>query len=108
MKKTSLRAGVAVLATAATLLGGCGSKKDDKPAASASAASPASADNGIAALTADAILAKATAALKKVGSFHMKDTMKNEGGDMSLDMKVSGQNHAGSVSKGADSKVEML
>jgi hypothetical protein len=108
MKKTSLRAGVAILATAATLLGGCGSKKDDKPSASASAASPAPADNGVAALTADAILAKAIAALKKAGSFHMTGTMKNEGGEMVLDMKVSGQNLAGSMTKSADSKIELL
>jgi hypothetical protein len=38
----------------------------------------------------------------------MKGTMKNEGAEMGLDMKVSGQNLSGSMSNGTDSKVELL
>ncbi|MGK5683142.1 hypothetical protein [Actinoplanes sp. URMC 104] len=114
MKKTLLGS-VAVLTSAALLATGCAGQDDDgakfeQPAAPAatSAAAPATpAGNGVEKLTAEQILAKAKAALKAAGSFHMKGSMKTDDGKMGLDFKIEGQNVKGTLAMDGP-RVELL
>jgi hypothetical protein len=89
---------VVPIAIAGTLLAGCGGQaKSGTPAPSAAAASTAPAGNGVADLTADEILTKATAALKKARSFQLKGDMVENGDKMSVDVKVQDKNLLGSM-----------
>jgi hypothetical protein len=108
MTKIAFRAGLAALATTTMLLSGCGGSDSAEPKGGTAATTQASADNGVAALTADEILAKAKDALTKAGSFHIAGSTSKEGETMSLDFKVSGKDFVGkmSMAKGAD--VEIL
>ena len=61
-------------------------------------------DNGVAALSADEILAKARTAMINAGSFRMKGDVTQEGGKLSLDTKRRGGDIAGTfVMAGSDS-----
>ena len=96
------------IAVAGTLLAGCGGQADSgSPAPSASATSTASADNGVAALTPDEILTKATAALEKAGSFQMKGEMEETGDTISVDLKVQGDDLSGTIGM-AGSSIQLL
>jgi hypothetical protein len=106
MKKIAFRAGIAVLATATMLLTGCGSSDSPEPKSGAAAQAPA--DNGVAALTADEILAKAKEALTKAGSFHMAGSGTSEGTTMTMDFKISGKDLSGKMSMGEGADVEIL
>jgi hypothetical protein len=108
MTKIAFRAGLAALATATMLLSGCGGSDSTEPKGGTPAASQAPADNGVAALTADEILAKAKEALTKAGSFHLAGAATTDGQTMSLDFKVSGKDFVGKMSMGKDADVEIL
>ncbi|BEL08108.1 lipoprotein [Actinoplanes sichuanensis] len=108
MTKIAFRAGLAALAAAGMLLSGCGGSDSTEPKGGTTTAAQAAADNGVAALTADEILAKAKEALTKVGSFHMAGSATTDGETMSLDFKVSGKDFAGKMSMGKDADVEIL
>jgi hypothetical protein len=96
------------IAVAGTLLAGCGGQTDTgSPAPSAAATSTASSDNGIAALTPDEILTKATAALEKAGSFQMKGEMEENGDTMSVDLKFQGDDLSGTIGM-AGSSIQLL
>ncbi|MBO3743604.1 hypothetical protein [Actinoplanes flavus] len=107
MKKTTLQAGAAALAAAAMLLAGCGSSDSSDTASTGAPAATQAADNGVAALTADEILAKAKEALKKAGSYHVKGSATQDGTEMAMDFRVSGVNFAGTLSMG-QGDVELL
>lgn len=79
------------LALATVLLAGCG--RD----AAGPVATPTPTDNGVSALTADQILAKATAALKAAKSFRMKGDVSSEGEKVKLDVKVNNTDTSGTV-----------
>jgi hypothetical protein len=104
--KSVTRAGLAALTMSAALLAGCGSGDGDA-AAPAAATSAAPATNGVADLPADAIAAKAAAALKAAKSFHVKGAMTDNGDVTTLDMKISGDDVIGSLEFGG-AKLEML
>ncbi|MDI6097171.1 hypothetical protein QLQ12_00925 [Actinoplanes sp. NEAU-A12] len=111
MRKISLRAGLAAVATATLLLAGCGSSDSAKPTAAATSQAPTSqapTDNGIAALSADEILAKSKAALKKAGSFQMKGNAIVEKDTMAVDFRVSGADFVGSMTMGKDAEVKVM
>jgi hypothetical protein len=96
------------LAVAAATLGGC--QKNDTGTAAPTATTPASsapADNGVAALTADEILAKAKAALGQAKSFHAKGNVVQGADKTDVDLKVNGTDFIGSISMKA-AKVELL
>jgi hypothetical protein len=116
---------VAVLAVAAVSLSGC--KSDDTkatppagattPAGSdAAGSSPApapspsestAADNGVAKLSADAILKKATTALIAAKTFHVAGNDVEDGQKVSVDLKIAGKDGIGQLSIGK-AKLEML
>src|SRR5689334_10894231 len=101
---------VAVLAIAAVSLGGC---KSDEPAAApatgattpvatseAPAPSPSestAADNGVAKLSADAILKKATTALAAAKSFHVSGNDVDGGQKILVDLKIAGKDGIGQI-----------
>ncbi len=60
-------------------------------------ASQAPADNGVKALSATEILAKAQAAMTEAGSFHTKGDISQDGQKISIDLKFKGKDAAGSV-----------
>ena len=118
MTMKSTGTAVAVLAVAAVSLGGC--KSNDTTAApaagaattTAATAAPApsestAADNGVAALGADAILKKATTALAAEKTFHMAGSDVEDGQKVSVDLKIAGKDGAGQLTLGK-AKVEML
>jgi hypothetical protein len=105
MNKFAFRAGVAALATASMLLTGCTSDGDEpKPGAAA----PAQADNGVAALTADEILAKAKEAVSKAGSYQISGSNTSEGTTVTMDYKFSGKDLIGKMSMGEGADVDVL
>ncbi|MFC4069351.1 hypothetical protein [Actinoplanes subglobosus] len=106
MTKIAFRAGLAALATATMLLSGCGGSDSAEPKGGTTAAQAT--DNGVAALTADEILAKAKEALTKANSFHLAGSATTDGDTMSLDFKISGKDFAGTMSMGKDAAVEVL
>ncbi|GGN24278.1 hypothetical protein FHR83_002888 [Actinoplanes campanulatus] len=108
MKKTTLQAGAAALAAAAMLLAGCGSSDSGDTGSKGTPAATQATDNGVAALTADEILAKAKEALKKAGSFQVKGSQTSEGTTVSIDFRISGDDFAGSMSMGEGADVELL
>ncbi|MFF5296206.1 hypothetical protein [Paractinoplanes globisporus] len=84
------------------LLAGCNSKDDVAPAATQAAAptSAAPADNGVAALTADQILAKSKAALTSAKSFRVKGSTDADGQKMQLDLEINGTDVLGKIAVG--------
>lgn len=98
-------AGAIALVALAGLLAGCGNADDT--AAATTQATSAPAGNGIEALDADQILAKAKAALKGAKSFRMTGTSDNNGQKMAVDLEVSGDDLRGTLSLGTG-KLELL
>jgi hypothetical protein len=103
MKTTvSVKWFVAAIGASAVLLAGCGSN-DASTGADAgtptSAAASTAADNGVAALTADQIIAKAGTAIKAAKSYEAKGSaVDGDNGDkMSMDFKVAGQDLYGEL-----------
>lgn len=79
------------LVAAAGLLAGCATKSDTaSPTPSASSVKPT--DNGISALSADEILTKTKAALKKAGAYHIKGESVQDGGKVTVDLSANGNN----------------
>lgn len=107
-KMRGMRAVVAV-AVAGVFLAGCQGRGGNggvtpQPAASTSSAP---ADNGVAALSAAEILARAKAAVKKAGSFRVKGTVIDPDGSIAVDLKVRGADMIGSMTMGR-AKIELL
>ncbi|WP_306207191.1 hypothetical protein [Actinoplanes sp. RD1] len=102
MGTRSIKGGVAVLALAGAALAGCGNSDGGGGNAGAPApavsTSAAPADNGVAELGADAILAKAKTALRAAGSYRLKGDIVQDGQPMKLDFKVAGKDLAGEMS----------
>jgi len=111
---------VAVLAVAAVSLSGC--KSDDPvaapapgvttPAATSEAPAPSpsestAADNGVAKLSADAILKKATTALAAAKSFHVSGNDVDGGQKILVDLKIAGKDGTGQITVGK-AKLELL
>ncbi|WP_433366921.1 hypothetical protein ACQPZX_38670 [Actinoplanes sp. CA-142083] len=107
---------IAALAVAAVSLSGC--NNDDAVAspqadtASVAAATPSPtastpADNGVAALSADEILKRTTAALADVKSFHAAGSGVEDGQKMAVDVKIAGKDSVGWLTVGK-AKIEML
>ncbi|NJP34414.1 hypothetical protein [Micromonospora thermarum] len=93
------------LAVAGMVLAGCG----DRTAGGATWSAPsAPAGNGVADLTADEILAKATAALDKAGSFQIKGQAREDGTTMSVDLKVQGKDLVGTIDMGSSTIQTLL
>lgn len=89
------------LVLACALLAGCGGTDDDgtdgggTPAGTTTSSAPA--DNGVAALEADAIVDKAMAALGAAKSFSLKGDIDMDGQRLALDIKVSGEDVLGTM-----------
>ena len=102
-----------VMLTAVTVLAtGCQRGADTATTPSPSSpdvtsASPATADNGVAALSADEILQRAKNATHQAKSFHIKGKTMNGAQTTSADMEVSGADVSGTFSVGA-AKVGLL
>lgn len=97
------------VAAMALVVAGCSDAPETPRAAPSSAPAPvaAPAGNGVAALTADQILARVKAALVKAGSFHVAGTTIEDGEKLAADLRVSGPDVAGSLSTGP-ARVELL
>lgn len=112
MRKTTFRAGFAAAAAAAMLLAGCGGTDSTGSTGSTatgdSAAVESTTDNGIAALGADEILAKAKAALTKAGSYKMSGSATQDGTTMKMDFEISGKDLKGTLSMGEGADIELL
>jgi len=80
---------------AASLIAGCATQSGG--GAGTPTASPTPADNGVAALSANEILQKATTALKDQESIHMKGAGKEDGEAVEIDLKIKGDDVAGTV-----------
>ena len=118
MKMTSIKAGAIAFVAVGGLLAGCSSSDDataNTPAtpatqtstAAGTAAAGDAAGGGIAALSADQILAKAEAALKEAKSFRVKGDSVQDSQKMSIDFEVSGDDLVGSLTQGK-AVIEML
>jgi hypothetical protein len=107
MKKIAFRSGAAALAAATMLLTGCTSD-DAEPKSGGAAQTRAQADNGVAALTADEILAKAKEAVTKAGSYHISGSNTAEGTTMTMDYRFSGKDLIGKMSMGQGADVDVL
>ncbi|BCJ39881.1 hypothetical protein GCM10010168_27400 [Actinoplanes ianthinogenes] len=98
-----MKAVAAVLTAAVLLLAGCTKAAEPpKPAVSS-----APADNGIAALSAEEILARAKQALADAKSYHMAGTIVMDDEPMKVDFKISGDDVLGSMTV-AGGRIEML
>ena len=92
-----------IVLLAAVLLGaGCGSEATTRrgslsPTGSTSAGSSAAAGQGVAALSADEILAKATAALQAAGAVRIKGQGSSGSERFSIDLRYSRDNSAGTL-----------
>ncbi|BEL08109.1 hypothetical protein Q0Z83_063000 [Actinoplanes sichuanensis] len=108
MNTRILRAGLAALTAATVLLSGCGTPRSTQP--SGVPASSAPADNGVTALTADEIMAKATDALAWAGSYRITATDFKTDVDetMSMDIMVSGGDFSGRITINKDAVLEIL
>jgi hypothetical protein len=100
-----LRSVAVVAATAALVLSGC--TKTPAPASPKPAVSSAPADNGVAALSADEILERATQALVDVKSFRMAGTVVEGNEATKIDFKISGDDLLGTMTV-AGGRVELL
>ena len=80
------------IALAAALVAGCNTKSDE------ATTPPAASDNGVASLTADEILARATTALNSAQSFKAKGEITSDGNKVGIDMQFSGKDFKGNMS----------
>ncbi|HWS36743.1 MAG TPA: hypothetical protein VN408_28890 [Actinoplanes sp.] len=109
MRKTTFRAGFAAVAAAAMLLAGCGSNDSTGSTGTGdSAAVQSDADNGVAALGAEEILAKAKEALTKAGSYKMSGSATQDGTTMKMDFEISGKDLKGKLTMGEGADIELL
>ncbi|GIJ25154.1 lipoprotein [Micromonospora qiuiae] len=92
---------LAPAAVAVVLLAGCGGGNDGSAAPTPSSTAPAS--NGIADQTAEEILAAATEALKKAGSYQIKGEAVDDGDKLSMDLRIAGDDLAGTIGMGKSS-----
>lgn len=81
------------LALAAALLAGCATSTTPGVAPT----TPAATDNGVSALSAQEILAKAVQAAEDARSFRMNGQISSEGETFKLDLLISGDNGSGSI-----------
>jgi hypothetical protein len=81
------------IALAAALVAGCNTKSDP-----GTTTPPAASDNGVANLSADEILARATTALNNAKSFKAKGEMDSDGTKVTIDMQFSGKDFKGNLS----------
>ncbi|WP_146605915.1 hypothetical protein [Micromonospora craterilacus] len=79
------------------LLAGCGGQNGSGTSSPGPSESVAAASNGVADLTAEEILTKATAALETARSYQFKGEMGGDDGLMSIDLKVDGEDVAASL-----------
>ncbi|WP_341716143.1 hypothetical protein QQG74_19210 [Micromonospora sp. FIMYZ51] len=86
---------LAPAAIALVLLAGCGDDGGDAGSSTPSSTAPAS--NGIADQTAEEILAAATGALEKAGSYRVSGEAKDGGEITSIDFKVTGDDLFGTI-----------
>ncbi|MEV4275303.1 hypothetical protein [Actinoplanes xinjiangensis] len=110
MSAKIIRAGLAALATATVLLSGCGDAGGTRPNG-ATTSSPAPVDNGMAALTAEEILAKSISALAGAGSYRVTGTNLAAGDDgetMTLDVTVTGGDLTGRLTLGQGADIALL
>ncbi|MCA2216703.1 hypothetical protein [Jidongwangia harbinensis] len=108
--RTNRVATVALAAAAAVLLTGCQNSADadgDPAVPAAASATPSAADNGVAALTADQILARARTALGGAPSYRINGTMNNDGQRATLDVTARGRDLSGAMAMGP-AKVQLL
>ncbi len=82
------------IALAAALVAGCSTKSGGE----GTTTPPAATDNGVANLTADEILARATTALASATSFKAKGDITSDGTKVSLDVQFSGKDFKGNMS----------
>jgi hypothetical protein len=82
------------IALAAALVAGCSTKSGGE----GTTTPPAPSDNGVASLTADEILARATTALASAKSFKVKGDATDDGTKVSLDAQFSGKDFKGTFS----------
>ncbi|HEY2949593.1 MAG TPA: hypothetical protein VGJ53_14570 [Micromonosporaceae bacterium] len=102
-----IRHALVPLVLAGTLLAGCGGDGGGGDGAAPKPKSTAPTDNGVAALSPNEILDKATAALESAKSYRVKGDIDTDGQKMSLDFKISGKDLLGSItSEGAT--IELL
>ena len=96
---------LAPAAVAVVLLAGCGGGNGGGAAAPTPSApsSTAPAGNGVADLTAEEILAAATDALKKAGSYQITGEAVEDGEKMSMDLRIAGDDLAGTIGMGKSS-----
>ncbi|QGN48450.1 hypothetical protein ACN26Y_20470 [Micromonospora sp. WMMD558] len=85
------------LAVTGMVLAGCGEPTTGGATWSAPADAASAAGNGVADLTAAEILRKTNAALKKAGSFRVEGQRKDGGSTLSIDLKVMGEDLAGTL-----------
>lgn len=95
-----------LVATVVMLLSGCGG--GDNTETGGPVASPAAPDNGVTALAADEILAKARAALEQAGSYRMKGKATEQGTKIGVDVTVAGADFRGTLSFADAAEVELL
>jgi hypothetical protein len=88
-----VRLALVPLIAAAALLAGCATGTGTTPAATTAAP----AGNGVAALSADEILAKAKTALAAAKSFHVKGEKVESGASTKVDLKFAGTSLAGTI-----------
>lgn len=98
---------IPVALTAAVLAGCATTGQQTTPPAGASASASAPTGNGVESLAADAILAKAIAALDKAGSFRLKGTIEDSGEKLTVDFKVKGDDTSGTLDMG-DGTMQLL
>jgi hypothetical protein len=111
-----IRSAAVLAASGSLLLTGCTAAQADKPAARSSvSASSASADNGVAALPAARILARAQEAIAAAKSFplsgempgHLSGIKVGNGTPVAFDLKVSGENSLGRITVSGN-EIQML
>jgi hypothetical protein len=91
---------IPIALTSAVLAGCATTGQNPTPPAGTPTTAAAPAGNGIESLAADAILAKAIAAVKAAGSFRMKGSIDGGGEKLTLDFKVNGANLSGTLTMG--------
>lgn len=84
------------LALSAALIAGCANQGSDP----APTPTPTPSDNGVAALSAEEIHTKAKEALGKAEAFQVKGSVESEGQKITVDLRVSGEDAAGTLDVG--------